>query len=65
VAIEFDERCPWVQVYTHDYPETGPGRAGLAVEPMTCPANAFNSGTDVVVIAPGESASAGWRILAL
>lgn len=65
VAIEFDERCPWVQVYTHDYPEIGPGRAGLAVEPMTCPANAFNSRKDLVVLESGESTSAGWRIFAL
>lgn len=40
----------WVQVYTGENQD----RAGVAVEPMTCPPNAFNTGTDLVVLAPGE-----------
>lgn len=39
----------WMQLYTAD----SIGRHGVAVEPMTCPPNAFNSGEDVVVLAPG------------
>ena len=45
-------------------------RAGLAVEPMTCAPDAFNAaryyhGTGLVVLAPGGSTSASWRIRAL
>lgn len=36
--------------------------AAVAVEPMTCPADAFNSGTDLRVLQAGESWSAEWGI---
>lgn len=63
----WDRRCPWVQVHTAD---TSPGweghRAGLAVEPMTCPPDAFNSGVDLLVLEPdGGTAEASWLIAAL
>jgi aldose 1-epimerase len=32
---------------------------------MTCPPDAFNSGTDLITLQPGESASAGWTIAAV
>ncbi|MEU0569570.1 aldose 1-epimerase family protein [Nonomuraea sp. NPDC005983] len=51
---------PWVQVCTGrqlDY-------EGVAVEPMTCPPDAFNSGTDLVVLAPGDEHEASWTISA-
>jgi aldose 1-epimerase len=32
---------------------------------MTCPPDAFNSGTDLIVLGPGESHTAGWTISAL
>jgi len=44
---------------------TGLGHRGLAVEPMTCPPDAFNSGTDVVVLQPGEKHEASWTIAPL
>lgn len=66
VAITFDERCPWVQVHTADKPEIpGIHRIGLAVEPMTCPPDAFNSGTDLVTLEPGTTHAASWRIRAV
>ena len=65
VALEWDAACPWVQVHTADRPAPEPSRRGLAVEPMTCPPDAFNSGTDLIVIEPGASTSAGWTISAL
>ncbi|MFC4244116.1 aldose 1-epimerase family protein [Gryllotalpicola reticulitermitis] len=66
VAISWDSACPWVQVHTADKPEQPEiSRIGLAVEPMTCPPDAFNSGTDLVVLEPGESHTAGWTIYAL
>jgi aldose 1-epimerase len=54
-----------VQVHTADRPEPEHDRVGLAVEPMTCPPDAFRSGTDLVVLEPGASHEASWRIEAL
>jgi aldose 1-epimerase len=53
---------PWVQVHTADLPPPEASRAGLAVEPMTCPPDAYNSGTDLRVVAPGETTSAAWTL---
>lgn len=50
----------WVQVYTpDDYP--GRGRA-VAVEPMTCPPDALNSGVDLLWLEPGGSWSGRWGL---
>ncbi|REJ07030.1 galactose mutarotase [Microbacterium bovistercoris] len=66
VAITWDEGCPWVQVHTADTPAVpATHRLGLAVEPMTCPPDAFNSGTDLVVLQPGAEHAVSWRIHAL
>lgn len=65
VAIAWDERCPWVQVHTADTPDDETNRIGLAVEPMTCPPDAFNTGVDLVTLLPGASHAASWRIYAL
>jgi len=61
VAMTWDERCPWVQIHTADASD----RAGLAVEPMTCAPDAFNSGAGLVVLEPGAEHAASWRIAAL
>jgi aldose 1-epimerase len=63
--MSWDAACPWVQVHTADNPGSDAHRAGLAVEPMTCPPDAFNSGVDLIVLDPGESATAGWDIRAI
>lgn len=52
----------WWQVFTSD---TVPGdryRAGVAVEPMSCPGDAFRSGTDLVLLAPGQQHAVRWWI---
>ncbi len=54
-----------MQVHTADRPDPDDDRVGLAVEPMTCPPDALNSGTDLVVLAPGDSHAASWEIEAL
>ena len=56
---------PWVQIHTADRPEAELNRLGLAVEPMSCPPDAFNSGTDLISLAPGERHDAEWLIAAL
>lgn len=53
--------APWVQLYSGELR----GRKGLAVEPMTCPPNAFNSGQDLVVLQPGQSHALSFRIRAV
>jgi aldose 1-epimerase len=53
---------PWVQLHTADSPGAPGHRGGLATEPMTCPPDAFNSGTDLIVLAPGASHTASWSI---
>lgn len=65
VEVSWDASCPWVQVHTADQPDPAISRLGLAVEPMTCPPDAFNSGTDLIVLEPGASASASWTIRAI
>ena len=53
----------WVQVFSGDPFEAGlRRRSGLAVEPMTCPPNALASGTDLIVLQPGEEWTAQWGI---
>lgn len=63
--IEWDERVGWAQVYTSDAADGEGYRRGVAVEPMTCPPDALNSSIGLLVIKPGEHASAGWTIRAV
>jgi aldose 1-epimerase len=66
VALWVDEHHRWLQVFT---PPSDGARPGLAVEPMTAPADAFNSGTDLVTLAPagndGDELSVSWGIHAV
>ena len=48
IAVGLGAGVRWVQVYTPS------DRRSVAVEPCSCPANAFRSGTDLVVLRPGE-----------
>ncbi|MFC4002178.1 aldose 1-epimerase family protein [Prauserella oleivorans] len=50
----------WAQVFTPS-DLTGRGRA-IAIEPMTCPADALNSGTDLITLEPGETWRGSWGI---
>lgn len=54
---------PWLQVFTGDsLPLTIRRTSGIAVEPMTCPPDAFNSGDDLLVLEPGQEFEASWGI---
>ena len=50
------DNAPWLMIYTtNKFPwADGPGNA-IAIEPQTCPADAFNTGEDLRVLASGES----------
>ena len=57
----------WAHVFTPDiFP--GPGQPGqrhaIAIEPMTCPADAFNNGWGLRHLEPGETWSASWGLRA-
>jgi aldose 1-epimerase len=60
VAVWADEAWPWQQVFTGDLPDIR--RRGLAVEPMTCPPQAFRTGEGVIRLEPGEGWSGEWGI---
>ena len=64
VLLWADERYRYVMIFTGD-PLPDVDRRSLAVEPMTCPPNAFQTGENVIVIAPGESFSSTWGINAV
>jgi aldose 1-epimerase len=57
-----DEAVRWWQVYTGDTLPPPWRRATVAVEPMTCAPDAFNSGDGVVVLEPGERHSMSWGV---
>lgn len=65
VQMVWGADCPWVQVHTADRPDPALNRVGLAVEPMTCPPDAFNSGVDLIVLQPEASHTASWTIAAI
>jgi aldose 1-epimerase len=56
-----DEGYPYLQVFTGD-PLPDVNRRSLAVEPMTCPPNAFRSGEALIRLEPGESHTGAWGI---
>lgn len=63
VVLWVDEHHRWLQLYTGD--DTPTPRVSIAVEPMTAPPDAFNSGEDLVVLEPGASYAASWGIRAV
>jgi aldose 1-epimerase len=63
VELWADEAFGYLQVYTGDTLEPASRRRqAVAIEPMTCPPNAFASGVDVIRLEPGASWSAAWGI---
>ncbi|MCW2962730.1 MAG: aldose epimerase [Thermoleophilia bacterium] len=63
--LTVDRSYPWIQLFTGDTLPADRRRRGLAVEPMTAPANAFRSGTDVVRLEPGASTASTWHLCAV
>lgn len=62
VELWVDAAFPWLLVYSAD--DTAWARTSLAVEPMTAPVDAFNSGTDLVHLEPGATHTGTWGIRA-
>lgn len=65
VLMAWHEACPWVQIHTADVPGRATDRIGLAVEPMTCPPDAFNSENSLIYLDPGSRAGGSWTIAAI
>jgi aldose 1-epimerase len=55
----------WLQVFTGDSLGPDRRRKAVAIEPMTCPPNAFVTGDDLLVLEPGQSLTHTWGIQAL
>jgi len=56
-----DESFPYVMAFTGD-PLPDVARRSLAIEPMTCPPNAFRSGESLIRLEPGQSHAGRWGI---
>lgn len=61
-AVWGDASCGWWQVCTGDQATPPWQRRGVALEPMTCPPNAFATGEDVLTLEPGESHTVRWGL---
>ncbi|RAG84369.1 aldose epimerase [Streptacidiphilus pinicola] len=65
VELRLGAGLDWVQLYTGDTLPATYRRAGIAVEPMSCPPNAFATGEDVVGVEPGARVAHRFGIGAL
>jgi aldose 1-epimerase len=59
----FDETYRYLQVFTMD--ALTRQRPAVAIEPMTCAPNAFNTGAGLIVLDPGGSWTGSWGITPL
>jgi aldose 1-epimerase len=62
VAIWAGPGYRWLQVFTGDTLDDAHRRRAVAIEPMTCPPNAFAAGTDLIMLAPDEAVTHTWGI---
>ncbi len=62
VELWVDEAYTYLEVYTGDTLAPPRRRRGLALEPMSCPPNAFQSGESLVRLEPGASHTAQWGV---
>jgi aldose 1-epimerase len=63
VTLWQDEAFPFVMVYTADeVADPAQRRRSIAVEPMTCAPDAFNTGLGLRVLAPGERLTGRWGL---
>src|SRR5262245_55525990 len=62
LTLWVDESYRYLQLFTGD-PLPDVSRRSLAVEPMTCPPNAFRTGEDLVRLEPGASVTSAWGLV--
>ena len=61
LVLWMDETYQYVMLFTGD-PLPDVDRRSLAVEPMTCPPNAFRSGEALIHLEPGEAFTSVWGL---
>jgi aldose 1-epimerase len=61
LTLWVDETYPYLMLFTGD-PLPDVARRSLAVEPMTCPPNAFRSGESVIRLEPGAAWTGAWGL---
>jgi aldose 1-epimerase len=64
VGLWAGEGYRWLQVFTGDPLGPRMRRKAVAIEPMTCPPNAFVTADDLLVLEPGEKVTHSWGIQA-
>jgi aldose 1-epimerase len=62
VTVWADPTWPFLQVFTGDAMPEAERRRSIAIEPMTCAPNAFNSGDGLRLLAPDETLAGSWGI---
>jgi aldose 1-epimerase len=60
VSLWAGQGYEWLQVFTGDPLGPDRRRKAVAIEPMTCPPNAFVTTDDLLVLEPGEIVSHSW-----
>jgi aldose 1-epimerase len=61
LTLWMDEAYGYLMLFTGD-PLPDVARRSLAVEPMTCPPNAFRTGEDLIRLEPGGSFTGSWGL---
>lgn len=62
LTVWADGKFKWWQVFTGDTLRGERHRRSVAIEPMTCPPDAFRSGRDLTVLTPGQTWTATWGV---
>jgi aldose 1-epimerase len=62
ISVWMDEHYKYAQVFSGDTLAADRRRRGLAIEPMTCPPNAFQSGEALIVLQPGDQVLLMWGV---
>lgn len=62
VELWVDEHHRVLQVFTGDTLAPARRRTGLALEPMTCPPDAFRSGEGLIRLEPGQAVRTSWGV---
>jgi aldose 1-epimerase len=62
LTLWVDESYGCLMLFTGD-PLPDVDRRSLAVEPMTCPPNAFRTGEALIRLEPGDSTTGAWGIV--
>lgn len=62
VTLWADESFRWLQTFSGDTLSQPRRRRAVAVEPMTCPADALRTGRDLITLEPGETWRGAWGL---